>query len=100
MSDYDSEPVPNNSLELLRNTAFGDTGGSQAARYFLFWLAGEQDPTGFNGDGAAEIRRLDPKHTEAAQKVFTWWIGRTYSDDPLHDILNQLRERFQEPTDA
>ena len=44
-------PVPTASLRLLYDAACMDTGGSQAARCFLFWLAGQPDPTGFVGAG-------------------------------------------------
>jgi len=52
-------PVPSEALALLQETAAGDTGGSVAARTFLFWLVGRPDPTGLGTDGALELRRLD-----------------------------------------
>ncbi|MFT4546861.1 MAG: hypothetical protein ACI8XO_000183 [Verrucomicrobiales bacterium] len=43
----DAGGVPAHSLEMLRKTAMDDTGGSQAARSFLFgMLVGQDDPTG------------------------------------------------------
>ena len=73
-------PAPTAALHLLYETACADTGGSQAARNFLFWLAGRPDPTGFQGSGALEILR--------------WWSGPTKSDEPLYAVLARLRERF------
>ena len=45
-------PVPEESLRALHDAACSDTGGSQAARSFLFWLAGQADPTGYRGSAA------------------------------------------------
>ena len=87
--------VPTESLELLHKTACGDTGGSQAARSFLFGLTGVADPTGFRGEGALELRRLDAPHKKAALEVLTWWTGSTETDQPLYDILDSLIERFR-----
>ena len=87
-------PVPEKSLQLLFEAACYDTGGSQATRSFLFWLAGRPDPTGFVGSGGLELRRLDRQHKEAAFEVLTWWAGPTRSDAPLYEILGKLRARF------
>jgi hypothetical protein len=87
-------PVPEHSLQQLYEAACHDTGGSQAARNFLFWLAGEPDPTGFCGDGGLELRRLDYQLKTAVREVFTWWIGPTKSDSPLYQILAKLEARF------
>jgi len=87
-------PVPQTSLHCLVEAACGDTGGSQAVRYFLFWLAGQPDPTGFEGAGGLELRRLDGQLRSAALEVLTWWGGPTRSDQPLYTILATLRERF------
>jgi hypothetical protein len=87
-------PVPDESLTILFEAALGDTGGSQAARNFLFWLPGKDDPTGFRGNGGLELRRLDSRHRTAALEVLTWWAGPTKSDEPLYQILRALRERF------
>ena len=88
-------PVPTESLELLSKTARGDTGGSQAARCFLFGLVGQDDPTGYRGQGALELRRFDTPHLNAALGVLSWWTGGTESDQPLYDILDSLLERFR-----
>ena len=87
-------PVPEEALRLLHETAQHDTGGSQAARYFLFWLAGEPDPTGFQGDGGLELRRLDKARREAALQILTWWGGPTRSDEPLYLVLRALQEQW------
>jgi len=87
-------PVPEKELDLLYQAACGDTGGSQAARHFLFWLAGQRDPTGFVGDGGLELRRMDHRLKNAALEVLAWWAGPTKSDNPLYELLAKLRERF------
>ena len=86
-------PVPSEALALLHGTAAGDTGGSVAARTFLFWLVGRSDPAGLGTDGALELRRLDARHLEAALAVLTWWTGPTRSDQPVYDILEDLVRR-------
>ena len=86
--------VPEESLRLLYEAACHDTGGSQAARNFLFWLAGRPDPTGFEGYGGLELRRLDRQLKSAALEVLSWWAGPTKSDAPLYEILGKLRSRF------
>lgn len=88
-------PAPTAALDLLFETACHDTGGSQAARYFLFWLAGQPDPSGFDGDGGLELRRLDGERRKAALEILAWWGGPTKSDEPLYAILKQLRSRFE-----
>lgn len=93
-------PVPVEALALLRDTAAGDTGGSVAARSFLFWLIGEPDPTGLGQDGALELRRLDPRHKEAALAVLAWWTGPTQSDMPVYDVLEALSRRFKVENDV
>ena len=92
-------PVPEESLHLLYEAACCDTGGSQAARNFLFWLAGMPDPTGFVGDGGLEFRRLDRQLKSAALEVLGWWAGPTRSDAPLYEILEKLRLRFATQSD-
>ena len=87
-------PVPEESLQILYAAACQDTGGSQACRNFLFWLAGQSDPTGYHGSGGLELRRLDGQLKRAALEVLTWWTGPTKSDQPLYDVLGKLRERF------
>lgn len=87
-------PVPSEALALLHGTATGDTGGSVAARTFLFWLVGRSDPAGLGTNGALELRRLDARHREAALAVLTWWTGPTRTDQPVYDILEDLTHRF------
>jgi len=89
-------PVPHESLSRLHDAAQQDTGASQACRNFLFWLAGQPDPTGYRGDGGLELRRLDGVLRSAAIEVLTWWASPTKSDQPLHEILARLRERFSD----
>ena len=95
MRIHDESAAPTEALELLKKTAFADTGGSQAARSFLFWLAGQIDPTGYRGDGGMEIRRFDERHRRAALAVLDWWTGSRKSDQPLYDILDELLVRFE-----
>ena len=87
-------PVPHEALRQLHDAAQQDTGGSQACRNFLFWLAGQPDPTGYRGDGGLELRRLDGALRSAAIEVLTWWASPTKSDQPLYEILARLREHF------
>ena len=87
-------PVPEESLRALHEAACSDTGGSQAARSFLFWLAGQPDPTGYRGSGGLELRRLDHRLRSAALEVLNWWTGPTKSDEPLYHILRDLDVRF------
>ena len=86
--------VPEKSLQLLYEAARQDTGGSQAARSFLFWLAGQPDPTGFVGDGGLELRRLDRSLKTSAFEVIAWWAGPTKNGQPLYELLGRLRARF------
>ena|SRR6185312_10717641 len=88
-------PVPEESLRVLYEAACMHTGGSQAARNFLFWLAGQPDPTGFSGCGGIELRRLDYQLKAAAFEVLQWWAGPTKSDEPLYAVLRKLRDRFE-----
>jgi hypothetical protein len=90
-------PVPEKELDLLYQAACGDTGGSQASRSFLFWLAGQPAPTGFVGDGGLELRRMDRRLKNAALEVLPWWAGPTKSDNPLYELLAKLRTRFCPP---
>jgi hypothetical protein len=87
-------PVPEQSLQLLVEAACGTSGGCQAARNFLFWLAGRTDPTGYIGHGGLEVRRLDRQLKTAALEVLRWWAGPTLNDRPLYAVLEKLRERF------
>jgi hypothetical protein len=87
-------PVPEESLRVLYEAACQDTGGSQAARSFLFWLTGQTDPTGYVGDGGLELRRFDHQLKTAALQVLEWWAGPTKSDEPLYDLLHKLQSRF------
>lgn len=85
-------PVPEFELSRLAQVAASDTGQSQVARHFLFWLAGEKDPTGFEGQGGLELRRLDTDLRRAAITVLAWWSGSTRDDEPLYLVLDHLRE--------
>ena len=93
-------PVPEESLHLLYEAACWHTGGGQAARNFLFWLAGQSDPTGFVGDGGIELRRLDHQLKSAAFQVIAWWAGPIASDRPLYEVLRKLRARFAPAANA
>ena len=81
-------------MRLLYEAACGTSGGCQAARYFLFWLAGHPDPTREHTAGGLELRRLDRNLNAAALEVMTWWAGPVESDLPLCDIVHSLRLRF------
>ncbi len=83
-------PVPTAALQLLYETACEDTGGSQAARNFLFWIAGLPDPTGYTGKGGLELRRLDTERRKAALEVLDWWSGPVKSGQPLYELLFRL----------
>lgn len=87
-------PLPVDALQLLLETAQTDSGGGQAARNFLFWLAGRPDPSGYRGSGGLELRRLDAERRNAAMEILRWWCGGIESDEPLYAVLAQLRERF------
>jgi len=93
-------PVPHEALRQLHDAAIQDTGGSQACRNFLFWLAGQPDPTGYCGDGGLELRRLDGALRSAAIEVLTWWASPTKSDQPLYEILAKLREQFSDHAES
>jgi hypothetical protein len=89
--------APATALNLLFESANRDTGGSQVVRSFLFWLAGLPDPTGFQGSGGLELRRLDLAHKEAALEILAWWAGPTESDEVLYQLLKALTDRFRVP---
>ena len=88
------QDCPISALKSLFYAACLDTGGSQAARNYLFWLVGKPDPTGYEGNGGIELRRLDCDLKQAALEVFQWWSGPTASDEPLYEVLRELRARF------
>jgi hypothetical protein len=98
MLDAQPLPVPARELELLHATARGDTGGSVGTRAFLFWLVGQQEPTGCAGDGALELRRFDAAHAKAALAVLEWWISGPVDDRLVVDILDDLTQRFPAKT--
>jgi hypothetical protein len=85
-----SAPVPVESLYLLFETACGPTTVSQAARSFLFWLIGQEDPNGSRSLGGIELRRLDCRCRQAALQVLAWWTSGTQNDQPLYDVLERL----------
>ena len=93
-------PVPHEALRQLHDAAMQDTGSSQACRNFLFWLAGQPDPTGYRGDGGLELRRLDGALRSAAIEVLSWWASPTKTDQPLHEILARLREQFSDRAES
>lgn len=86
---------PKEALNQLYRLACLDTGGAQAARSFLFSLPGLPDPTGYKGEGALEVRRLDADNFDAAVHVFTWWGSGMGSGQPLYDVLAQLEQIFK-----
>lgn len=88
-------PVPQAALDLLTLAARGSSGGGQAARNFLFWLAGRPDPTGYVGNGGLELRRLDRVHKAAAMDVLAWWAGPTQSDQALYDAISTFGSNTQ-----
>lgn len=87
-------PVPEAALTLLFDAACGTSGGSQAARSFLFWLAGRPDPTGYHGIGGLELRRMDRAHKAASLELLAWWAGPTQSDKLLYTVLSKLVARI------
>ncbi len=89
-----STPVPGESLYLLFETACGTTAASQAARSFLFWLIGQNDPNGCKSLGGIELRRLDYRRRQAALKVLAWWTNGTQNDQPLYDVVEKLDRGF------
>jgi|JI10StandDraft_1071094.scaffolds.fasta_scaffold821812_1 hypothetical protein len=93
-------PVPEAALALLYSAACGDTGGSQAARSFLFWLAGRPDPTGYRGSGGLELRRMDREHKTAALELLSWWAGSTQSDQPVYEVLSKLAVQIPDNADT
>ncbi len=51
-------PLPQTELDLQEQFALGNTGQSRSVRHLLFPLPGAAAPTGFQGDGLLELRRL------------------------------------------
>lgn len=98
MANMNTE-VPTDALDRLKRAAYGDTGGSQAARYFLFWCVGQDDPTGYKGQGALELGRLDHALTKDAVVVLQWLTRNPYSYEPIHSVLDDLRASFR-PAEA
>lgn len=92
--DFKPLPVPTEELALLHQTAKSDTGGSVGTRAFLFWLAGQPEPTGHASSGALELRRFDPMHSKAVMTVLGWWISGPSDDQPVYDILDDLARQF------
>jgi len=90
-------PAPHESLQLLYDAACLNTGGGQAARSVLFWLADQTDPTGYAGYGGLELRRLDRQLKHAVFEVMTWWSSSIQSDKPLYEILGKLRAQCTPP---
>lgn len=87
-------PVPQEELDLLADAALGDTGQSRTCRYLLFLLPGQNDPTGFEGQGLLEMRTLDRALVDAFLTVLNWWRGPTKSDLPLYEVLQRIENAF------
>lgn len=77
---------PKDALELLRQTALHDTGGSRAARNILRWL--------WAYFGGLELRALDFQRRAAALDVIAWWGGCVKSHDPLEKIIDEINENW------
>lgn len=84
-------PLPQCELDLLAEAAFGNTRQSRICQFLLFTLAGEEDPSGFEGQGFLELRAMDRSLSDAFLTVLHWWRGPTQSDQPLYDVLQRLR---------
>ena len=84
-------PLPQRELDLLAEAALGNTRQSRICQFLLFALAGEKDPSGFEGQGFLELRALDRSLSDAFLTVLHWWRGPTQSDQPLYDVLQRLR---------
>lgn len=91
--EFAPRPVPKKALDHLHQAALGMSGGSQAARAILFWLAGEPDPTGYAGNGGLELRRLDAGSRQAALDVINWWAFPEHSEH-LDEVLDALKQHF------
>lgn len=92
--EFAPRPVPEEALERLRQAALGASGGSQAARAILFWLAGEPDPSGYLTSGGLELRRLDAGNRQAALDVINWWAFPENSER-LDAVLEDLSRHFR-----
>lgn len=91
--EFEPRAVPAAALARLYQEARGRSGGGQAARSILFWLGGENDPTGYSGTGGLELRRLDAKNRQAALDVINWW-ALPENSDPLFDVLESLAKEL------
>ena len=96
MAGVSTSSVPWEALRLLTESARNRTGGSQAARSFLFWLAGRPDPSGYESAGGLELRRLDPDHQSAALEIMRWWIAGKDSSEVLHEALDVIAREFSQ----
>lgn len=94
--EFAPRPLPAAALARLYQEARGRSGGGQAARSLLFWLAGEKDPTGYAGNGGLELRRLDAKNRQAALDVINWW-ALPEDSDRLFDVLELLAKELTPP---
>lgn len=92
-------PVPQEALERLHLVAQGVSGGGQAARAILFWLGGENEPTGYSSNGGLDLQRLDARTRQAAVDVINWWALPEHSE-PLYEVLEDLRNHFNTPLRA
>lgn len=91
--EFPPRPAPHAALALLHEAAIEQSGGSQAVRSLLFWMAGEPDPTGYAASGGLELRRLDAKRRQAALDVLNWWAFPEDST-PLFEAVEDLRRRI------
>ncbi len=85
-----STTVPQQELDLLVAAAMERSGQSQAIRYLLFLLVNDKEPSGHEGVGLLELRRLDRRLSKAFLKVLDWWCGPPASDEPIHAALQEI----------
>lgn len=64
--------------------------------FFSPWLVGELDPSGLKGQGNLELRLLDSEHRSAVLHVLAWWIAGTWSDEPVYEVLEELRKCYSD----
>jgi hypothetical protein len=87
-----SNKVPQAEIDLLVSVAQEWSGQSQAVRYLLFLLVNEKEPSGHDGAGLLEIRRLERSLRTAFVKVLEWWSEPPNSDEPIHEGLREIVE--------
>ena len=89
--------MPTEPLETLRVSAFGRTAEGERVRSFLFWLAGQQEPTGYCGSGVLGLCHLNEAHRLAALEVLVWAAANSESAAPIDNILDALSKHFGKP---